>query len=186
VVLRPFSEALQRQFRTTLDTPGAPEVIDDSVPVMAVAVIATVTTASESSFVKVTDGTDTALVSGGGQLLVQNCFPAPSAEQTVIMKSSGLGAQSLASTGTTVYTVTSGKVLYITSLTLRNVGAATDVVIRDGGAAGTIIWGSYTENATAIGAQVWAFPTPLKVSTDVTFDVSTTNNHNWSFSGWEE
>jgi len=40
MTLRPFSATLQQNFRTTLGTVGAPEAIDDSIPVQAVAVVA--------------------------------------------------------------------------------------------------------------------------------------------------
>ena len=40
MALRPFSATLQQNFRNTLGTVGAPEAIDDSIPVQAVAVVA--------------------------------------------------------------------------------------------------------------------------------------------------
>lgn len=39
---RPFSQQLQENFRGILKTPGAPDVIDDSAPVVPVAVIANI------------------------------------------------------------------------------------------------------------------------------------------------
>lgn len=40
MTLRPYSADLQKTFRDTLSTPGAPEVIDDAVPVTPVAIVA--------------------------------------------------------------------------------------------------------------------------------------------------
>lgn len=40
MTLRPYSADLQQTFRSTLLTPGAPEVIDDEAPVVPVAIVA--------------------------------------------------------------------------------------------------------------------------------------------------
>lgn len=46
MVLRPYSADLQKTYRDTLSTPGAPEVIDDSQPVTPVAIVAGTVTAT--------------------------------------------------------------------------------------------------------------------------------------------
>jgi len=61
MALRPYSADLQQTFRSTLSTPGAPEVIDDEAPVQAVAIVAgnlnTVVTVNPTKY-------DAALITG--------------------------------------------------------------------------------------------------------------------------
>lgn len=104
MTLRPFSADLQKQFRDTLGTPGAPEVIDDGQPVVAVAVVAQVNTASSAGFTQVTDGTDTlAIGTDGGIIPSKNPFG------TVLF-----AAASKTTTGSAVLaTVTAGKTAHI-------------------------------------------------------------------------
>lgn len=61
MVLRPYSADLQQTFRATLLTPGAPEVIDDSEPVVPVAIVAGNLTATLPSTVTVTPSKKTAI-----------------------------------------------------------------------------------------------------------------------------
>lgn len=65
MTLRPFSADLQQQFRTTLATPGAPETIDDSQPVVPVAVVAST---PQAVAVTVTETKRTASILEGSRL----------------------------------------------------------------------------------------------------------------------
>lgn len=104
MTVRPYSATLQAAYRDTLGTPGAPEVIDDSAPVIPVAVVAQVNTASTSAFVKVTDGTDTLSIESDGSL-------------TPTKKTATLAATSINGAGTaTIGTVPANKVWRILSL----------------------------------------------------------------------
>jgi hypothetical protein len=105
MVLRPYSADLQKAYRDTLGTPGAPETIDDSQPVLPVAVVAQVNTSSTSTFVKITDGTDTAAVNTDGSLIV-----APNVGAMVQFAFTGTGSVA------TAYTVTTGKTFYLMNI----------------------------------------------------------------------
>lgn len=106
MTLRPFSADLQKQFRDTLQTPGAPEVVDDGQPVVPVAVVAQVNTATSSGFTRITDGTDTALVTTAGSLHVAPDL-LPGGGTLFRYYAAGTGAN------VTAHTVTAGKTAYV-------------------------------------------------------------------------
>lgn len=109
MALRPYSADLQQTFRTTLGTPGAPEVIDDSQPVVPVAIVAG----------SVNVSTNVAVTPSLNQ-------PLPS--QTVITR-----FQYLASTGAVIYTVPAGKTFYCTGALLETVVTGADIRIAVAG-----------------------------------------------------
>lgn len=115
-------------------------------------------------------------------------FPSPTTNQTIVQKAYGKGYQAItAGTGATLYTVTAGKTLYISSLTVCGaLGAANSIEIRDNGSGGTIIYGSRTYEGTSETYARQTFPTPLKFSTNVWIDVAANASITWAFSGWEE
>jgi len=106
VAIRPFSADLQKQFRDTLQTPGSPEVVDDGQPVIPVAVVAQVNTATSSGFTRITDGTDTALVTTAGSLHVATDV-LPGGGTFFRYYGAGTGAN------VTAHTVTAGKTAYV-------------------------------------------------------------------------
>lgn len=113
MTLRPFSATLQKQFRDTLETPGAPSEIDDGQPVIPVAVIAQVNTATSAGYTQITDGTDTAEISTAGELSVA----ATKKTATVVS-----GARSASAGTTTIGTVGASKVWRILSLQISGLG----------------------------------------------------------------
>lgn len=127
MTLRPYSQTLQQAYRDTLGTPGAPEAIDDSVPVTPVAVVAQVNTANTSAFTRITDGTDTALVDTAGTLRVNG--------QRAMQRISGSNAS--AAVPTTLGTVPASTVwrIYgaIMSITAPNAAITATAVMNAGG-----------------------------------------------------
>lgn len=164
MTLRPYSATLQKTFRDTLETPGAPEVIDDGNAVTPVVVV-------------------------GGSLNVSvttdNSPPQLSSNQTFVAKTSRFNAA--ANTSYDMYTPTSGKTLRIIAM-----GIATDTTgdIRIGDnisaafAVGTIydgIGGRFIANTPSV------MPLQLMpVVTKLNMHVITASVVTWWFIGYEE
>jgi len=141
MTLRPYSATLQAAYRDTLGTPGAPETIDDSSPVVPVAVVAQVNTASTAGFVQVTDGTDTlqivstsygygALTYSQTEALKTGVGFAAGTTGQVIKQFQGGNANS--GVDTTFYTPTAGKTFYLTSFWgSQNNAAIVDWTLKD-------------------------------------------------------
>lgn len=108
---------------------------------------------------------------------------APATGQTVVMKASGKGGQAVtAGTGVTLYTVTALKNFYVQSIFIQ-ISAAYIFEIRDGGSSGTIkVSGGSGNNADQFQMT---FPTPLKFTTDVWFDISANNTIWYTLVGYE-
>lgn len=122
----------------------------------------------------------------GNQLFKRNNVTTE--EESLLKERWGQGGSNLVSaSGTddsTIYTVTSGKTLYISSITYSSQNASGNnyFYLRDGGAAG------------AVKLQAWAgiqyqtytvvFDAPLKFITSVYLD--TNDDIHLTFSGWEE
>jgi len=125
MALRPYSATLQAAYRDTLGTPGAPEVIDDSTPVMPVAVVAQVNTAATSSYMRITDGTDNLEITSTGGITAE-----PTNKTTVLLS----GTRSTSGT-TTLGTVPASKVWRIVSANLSTglPGAASKVQLQFNG-----------------------------------------------------
>ena len=83
----------------------------------------------------------------------------------------------------TLYTVTSGKTLYITYIKWVEEGVAggdDTIYLRDGGSAGTI-------NFAGVGDTELNLPVPIKFTTDVYVDtVGTSEDVNITLVGWEQ
>lgn len=89
------------------------------------------------------------------------------------------------STDGTVYTVTSGKRLFISSGVITDTAGANVGLLRDGGAGGTLklTWRS----PTAQESVYLSFPTPLYFDTDVYYDESVGSaTGSLTLTGWEE
>lgn len=94
------------------------------------------------------------------------------------------GTSVTAGTGATLYTVTSGKKLYVTHINI-SATTATALEIRDGTISGTLKIGGVTASSPG-PASDFVFPTPIEFSTAVFVDLGSTQTINWSISGWEE
>jgi hypothetical protein len=185
MTLRPFSATLQNQFRTTLETPGSPETIDDSQPVIPVAVVAQVNTASSASFTQITDGTDTATVTTAGELNVkQTNFSKGDSTQTIVTVASAAAGTSIAAGASTLLrTNTGGKKVYITSI---NIGGSATVNL-----AITILDSATVKLPTLNGAvltQNYVFPTPIQFDTDIriSHNNGAAQTLTYQLNGWEE
>lgn len=128
MTLRPYSADLQKQYRDTMGTPGAPEVVDDAIPVVPVAVVAQVPSSSSAQYVRITDGTDTAQVNnmGGGTLGVIG-WPADATLVNAFLQN--------AATTTTIYTVPAGQTFYMMGMiyTAADGAAISNVAITENG-----------------------------------------------------
>lgn len=190
MTLRPFSATLQKQFRDTLETPGAPEVIDDSQPVMPVAVIATVNTATSAGYTQVTDGTDTLAVNTNGSINTvpeSNTMPGmPSG--TKVRVQACISISMTQNTAVTIYTPTAGYDFYLTDIAVE--GIVADSLVRIGD---NISGNARTTSSNAFGWQ-WNggglskihFQTPIKISTVLKLSQSgATNSGLVSYMGFE-
>lgn len=182
MVLRPFSATLQKQFRDTLETPGSPSLIDDETPVQAVAVVAQVNTASSAGYVQVTDGTDTLAINTNGSINIGQTIPSGATLIRKQMYCSFAGAEAQ-----DIYTVTGGKTLYITNMTLSspntvqyNVGDA----IAAASSADTLR-DNVVAHIQAIGTVSLSFVPPVTISTKVTAYAAAAGGVGVAFTGWE-
>lgn len=188
MALRPYSATLQKAYRDTLGTPGAPEVIDDGVPVTPVAIVAT---SALGSAVAISDGTDTLAVNSDGSINVQSSaggFSVEGSGQTIVSNTNGkAGTAITAGTGVTIRTVTASKDAYITSFSIGQQSATSAVrwELRDGGSGGTLIYGGECQQVGSVTSN-YVFPTPIKFGTDIWLDISSNETIIWAYSGWEQ
>lgn len=184
MTLRPYSATLQAQFRDTLGTPGAPEVIDDSQPVQAVAVVATVNTASSAGYTQITDGTDTLAINTDGSINLSSIPTGATRIRKQMYCSFG------ASEGQDIYTVTGGKTLYISQMTIGSVSVALFNVgdaLTGAPTADTLIDNviACIQGATANPTTGLTFVPPVAVTTKVNAWSSAAGTLMVSFVGWE-
>jgi len=174
MTLRPYSATLQKAYRDTLGTPGAPEVIDDGVPVMPVAIVAT---SASGSSVSISDGTDTLLVNTDGSINVV------SSSTSVTQVGYANDMAGTAAAAATLYTPTLD--FYCTAITIAIQGGTTKGFdVRDGGAAGTLKMSGLTGGADQ-GSFRMTFPTPVKFSTDVYLTFTSSSTFHVTLVGYE-
>lgn len=105
--------------------------------------------------------------------------------QTIVTQSSAKsGTAVTAGTGATLYTVTTGKIFYVTSIILGNNGSNTILEMRDNGASGSLKLSSFLVSAN--NSIAFTFPTPISFSTNVFVDISASSTLVWALNGWEE
>lgn len=164
MTLRPYSQALQQAYRETLSTPGAPEVIDDSSPVVPVAVVAQVNTASTSTYTRVTDGTDTLSINTSGNFDSQIALPQGTQS---IVNATGTGTGS----SQNAYTVTTGKTFYLYGVGTSGGGYNINVYANDGTTLRCAYRGNGTNNTwspicSAVPIAVYTSAQVVKVTCD--------------------
>jgi hypothetical protein len=164
---RPYSQTIQQNFRDVMQTPAAPEVFDDQTPLLPTI---------DVSLQKDNQST----------LLVKPYLPTPSSAQTPITKGFqvSLGAAGLA----TVYTPTSGKILWITTIVI-SCTTLVDVKIGDNVtnafAASTLYDGLALRFGVATNSICITLPNPMKVVTLLNVYASGAAGMNVGFQGFE-
>jgi len=102
MVVRPFNENLQRNFRDQTGCPGAPKIIDDEIPAQAVILMGANFDSSNALYVRT--GTFESPLLSNQKLVTAN-------------------AQGVATSGV-IHTVTTGKTFYMTGYMVSNSGLA--------------------------------------------------------------
>lgn len=124
-------------------------------------------------------------LSGG----ITSSLPQPSTAQTIITRAGRQGPTLNAEY--VIYTPTAGKTLYITSFIL-SCGASQAIRIGDNLSGNAdISSGTFTNTAgiflfpPANSVEVFTFPTPMPVATELSLIVGGTSDVRWSFIGYE-
>lgn len=109
MALSPISPLLQQAYRDTLLVSSAPVSIDSDVPIMPVAVVATVNTSSSASFTRITDSVDNLAINTAGSINVVQSVPSG------VPEGSTFATAQRASAGTTTVTVPASTVYWLIS-----------------------------------------------------------------------
>jgi hypothetical protein len=125
MAVTPISADLQAAYRQVLASQVAPTTFDTDTPLTPVVIIGTAALASAADFVKITDGTDTALVNTDGSLNVRS-VPSPYSNASV----TGLSQVGRSAAGTTTYTVPAGKIAVIVSASVSAAVASSVSLVR--------------------------------------------------------
>jgi hypothetical protein len=123
-------------------------------------------------------------ISGSVSASVTTTLPAPGATQVIkIIKNNKSASALVAGTGALLYTVTGGKILYITSINIQG-GSVSTWELRDGTTiAGAIVY--VGRSPTDVFANI-VLPTPIPFTAGVFIDVGTNCSVTYSLVGYEQ
>lgn len=190
-MLSPISTTLQKAYRDTLLCNSSPAFLESDTPIVPVAIIATASSPSNSQNVIISDGTDQATVTTAGALTVEAGVGKPDSAKTKVVVS--LQQTPVANTNYTLYTVTSGKTLYVKSVTMssgtscaQRLGASLSgnafVSTRNNSNELVVDLGTDTNSVTYVLDGLLSFAS----GTVVQVECSNTGTINTTLVGWEE